>query len=101
MEFILVCLFEKEREKQNTSRLIREVIISPLANSPKPRNKIQKTNLNRVNLNLERGGENSYPFVCFILLVNTFLLVFVNILSSGFGEFKTGLLKTIQRTSNT
>ena len=42
--------------------------------------KIQKTHLYRVNLNLERGGENSHPFVCcFLLLINTFLLVFVNI----------------------
>ena len=34
----------------------------------------------RVNLNLERGGENSHPFMCcFLLLINAFLLVFVNI----------------------
>ena len=42
--------------------------------------KIPKTHLYRVNLNLERGGENSQLFVCcFLLLINTFLLVFVNI----------------------
>ena len=42
--------------------------------------KIQRTYLYRVNLNLKRGGENSHPFVCcFLLLINTFLLVFLNI----------------------
>ena len=40
-----VCLCWKEREKQNTSRLIRELLIIPLSKSPKPLNKIQKTNL--------------------------------------------------------
>mgnify|MGYP007058304242 CR=1 FL=1 len=35
-----------------------------------------------VNLNLEHGGENSHPFMCcFLLLINAFLLVFVNIFS--------------------
>ena len=64
--------------------------------------KIQKTRLYRVNL--KRGGQNSHPFVCsFHLLINAFLLVFLNIflqlednplqirffvfLSSGFGVF--------------
>ena len=43
--------------------------------------KIQKTHLCRVNLNLKRSGENSHPSVCCFLssLINTFLLVFVNI----------------------
>ena len=66
--------------------------------------KIQKTHLYRVNLNLKRSGENSHPSVCcFLLLINTFPLVFVNIflqleaasfvfLYSGFGEFETGPL---------
>ena len=43
--------------------------------------KIQKTHSDRVNLNLKRSGENSHPAVCcFLLLINAFLLVFVNIL---------------------
>ena len=71
--------------------------------------KIQKKHLYRVNLNLKRIGENSHPSVCcFLLLINTFLLVFENIffpleanpvqmasfvfLSSGFGEFESGSL---------
>ena len=42
--------------------------------------KIQGTHLYRVNLNLKLGDENFHPFVCcFLLLINTFLLVFVNI----------------------
>ena len=41
---------------------------------------MQKTHLYRVNLYLKRSGENSHPSVCcFLLLINTFLLVFVNI----------------------
>lgn len=39
---------------------------------------IQHTRLYRVNLNLKCGSKNSHPFVCFLLLFNTFLLVFVN-----------------------
>ena len=40
---------------------------------------MQKTPLYRVNLNLKRIGENSHPSVCcFLLLINIFLLVFVN-----------------------
>ena len=39
---------------------------------------IQHTRLYRVNLNLKCSSENSHPFVCFLLLINTFLLVFVN-----------------------
>ena len=42
--------------------------------------KIQKTHLYRVNLNLKGSGKNSHPSVCcFLLLINTFLPVFVNI----------------------
>ena len=42
--------------------------------------KIQKTYLYRVNLNLKRCGENSHLSVHrFLLVINTFLLVFVNI----------------------
>ena len=82
---------------------------SSVSNSPKSLDKIQKKHLYRVNLNLKRIGENSHPSVCcFLLLINTFLLVFENIffpleanpvqmasfvfLSSGFGEFESGSL---------
>ena len=42
--------------------------------------KMKKTDLYRVNLNLKHSGENSHPSVCCVLLlINTFLLVFVNI----------------------
>ena len=55
-------------------------INNPVSNSPKPLDKIQMTHLYRVNFKLKRSGENSHPSVCcFLLLINTFLLVFVNI----------------------
>ena len=72
---------------------------------------MQKIHLYRVSLNLERGQENSHLLSIVFLLINTFLLVFVNIflqfevspctgasfvfLSSGFGEFETGLFRNL------
>ena len=53
---------------------------SPVSNSPKLLDKNTKTHLYRVNLNLKRSSVNSHPSVCcFLLLINTFLLVFMNI----------------------
>ena len=40
---------------------------------------MQKIHLYRVSLNLERGQENSHLLSIVFLLINTFLLVFVNI----------------------
>ena len=76
--------------------------------------KIQKTRVYRVILNLKRSGENSLPSVCcFLLLINTFLLVFVNIFlqleanpvqmrllyfyPAVFGEFETGALRMVRQ----